>query len=48
VGVLLSAAPEAAAVAFGVHPELVHRAREAAGSAPCADELARRRAPAPA
>jgi hypothetical protein len=29
---LLTAAPEAAAVAFGVHPELVHRAREAAGA----------------
>lgn len=31
VALLLSAAPEAAAVAFGVHPDLVHRAREAAG-----------------
>ncbi len=31
VTLLLSAAPEAAAVAFGVHPDLVHRARDAAG-----------------
>lgn len=30
VALLLSAAPEAAAVAFGVHPDLVHRARAAA------------------
>lgn len=30
VELLLSAAPEAAAIAFGVHPDLVHRAREAA------------------
>jgi hypothetical protein len=34
VALLLSAAPEAAAVAFGVHPELVERAREAAGALP--------------
>lgn len=34
VDVLLGAAPEAAAVAFGVHPELVLRTREAAGPLP--------------
>jgi hypothetical protein len=34
IGLLLSAAPEAAAVAFGVHPELVHRVREAAAESP--------------
>lgn len=34
IALLLSAAPEAAAVAFGVHPELVHRAREAAADSP--------------
>lgn len=31
VALLLTAAPEAAAVAFGVHPDLVHRARASAG-----------------
>jgi hypothetical protein len=30
LALLLSAAPETAALAFGVHPELVHRARELA------------------
>jgi hypothetical protein len=34
VALLLSAAPEAAAVAFGVHPDLVHRAREAMSEPP--------------
>lgn len=30
LALLLDAAPECAAIAFGVHPDLVHRAREAA------------------
>ena len=34
---LLDAAPEVAAIAFGVHPELVHRAREAAARASVSD-----------
>lgn len=33
LALLLGAAPECAAVAFGVHPDLVHRAREAAARA---------------
>jgi hypothetical protein len=37
VALLLSAAPEAAAVAFGVHPDLVHDARHAAGASPRPD-----------
>jgi hypothetical protein len=48
VALLLSAAPEAAAVAFGVHPALVHRAREAAGPVPTAEEVAPRPTSAPA
>ena len=34
LALLLSAAPEAAAVAFGVHPELVHRVRDLTHAAP--------------
>jgi len=34
LALLLSAAPEAAALAFGVHPELVHRVRDLRTAAP--------------
>jgi len=34
LALLLSAAPEAAAIAFGVHPDLVHGARAAAAEPP--------------
>jgi hypothetical protein len=34
LALLLSAAPEAAAVAFGVHPDLVHRARDLSRAVP--------------
>ena len=37
ISLLLSAAPEAAAVAFGVHPDLVHHARPEAGAHPRPD-----------